>query len=95
MLDTLTQYVSVERNDWQFVAPKHPANNQANQNLQTNERRELARKIPKMGSLTKRSIVLAQILSPSGRIHIHHGALHKHMSCFPQSVCWRFPEKSE
>lgn len=93
MLDT-TQYVSVGRNDWQVVDHDHQTF-KANQNIKHEERRELANKVSRMGSVTKRAVVLAQILSPSGRVHIHHGAFHRHMTCFPQSMCWRFPEKKE
>lgn len=93
MLDQ-TQYVSVERNDWLNVDHEHQTY-RANQNIKHEERRELAKKVSAMGSVTKRAVVLAQILSPSGRVHIHHGTFHRHMSCFPQSICWRFPDKKE
>ncbi len=93
MLDQ-TQYVSVERNDWLNVDHAQRAY-QANQNVKHEERRELARKVSRMGSVTKRAVVLAQILSPSGRVHIHHGTFDTHVNCFPQSVCWRFPDKAE
>lgn len=93
MLDQ-TQYVSVERNDWISVDHHHQSR-RANQNLKHQERRELVKKVSHMGSIARRTVVLAQILSPSGRVHIHHGTFHRHMSCFPQSVCWRFPDKKE
>jgi len=93
MLDT-TQYVSVERNDWLSLDHEHQIH-RANQNIKHEERREIAKKVSQMGSIARRTVVLAQILSPTGRVHIHHGAFHRHMNCFPQSVCWRFPEKRE
>jgi hypothetical protein len=47
-----------------------------------------------MTNLSKRTEVLAQLLSPSGRLHLHSD-LSDQVKCFPQSVCWRFPEAVE
>ncbi len=74
---------------WQHVAERH--RHSSNQNSQTND---LAERVKNMGNLVKRTEVLAQILSPSGKVHIHSD-MPEHVNCFPQSVCWRFPEKVE
>jgi hypothetical protein len=60
-----------------------------NQNQQDND---LAERVKNMGNLAQRTEVLAQLLSPSGRLHMQDDLPHQ-LHCFPQSVCWRFPEK--
>lgn len=74
---------------WDFIPAKHRAG--INENKPTND---LAERVQSMGTLVKRTEVLAQILSPSGKLHLHSDPQDQ-LSCFPQSVCWKFPEKVE
>ena len=77
------------RHGWQRVPEQHRRG--SNENTQSND---LADRVQNMGNLVKRTEVLAQILSPSGKVHVHTD-VSDHIHCFPQSVCWRFPEKVE
>lgn len=74
---------------WERLSPRYQSG--VNQNARNND---LAERVHAMGNPAKRADVLAQILSPSGKVHVHTD-LPEHLNCFPQSVCWRFPEKVE
>lgn len=86
------RYLSTSTAQWDYEGLKatQGLRRQANQN-QT-PAREIARRVVNMGSVAKRTQVLAQILSPTGKVHVHHVSLSRQMSCFPQSACWRFTE---
>ncbi len=74
---------------WVQVPTEHRRG--VNQNQLGND---LAERVKNMGNLSQRTEVLAQLLSPSGKLHVHE-RLPEQLHCFPQSVCWRFPEKVE
>lgn len=85
-------YVSTNAAQWRYLAAEtiaHQAQSKANQNVP----RDVAQRVLAMGPLVERTRVLAQILSPSGRVHVHHSDMARHVTCFPQSACWLFPER--
>lgn len=87
------RYMSTNTAQWQYLAADtiaEQAQNKANQNMP----RDVARRVLAMGPLMERTRVLAQILSPSGRVHVHRSDMARQITCFPQSVCWRFPERN-
>ncbi len=86
------RYLSTSKAQWDYEGLKAAKGlrRQANQNY--SPAREIARRVVDMGCVAKRTRVLAQILSPTGRVHVHHAALRRQMTCFPQSACWRFAE---
>jgi hypothetical protein len=88
------RYLSTNPAQWEYEGLKASAalRRQANQNA--HPAREIARRVLNMGSVSRRTQVLAQLLSPTGRVHIHHTTLRR-TDCFPQSVCWRFAEVIE
>lgn len=89
------RYLSVTRAQWQhigFDSVHHiRATKQANQNKLG---ADIAAKVNAMGSIKERASVLAQILSPTGRIYLNN-RVPENITCFPQSVCWRFKERAE
>jgi hypothetical protein len=89
---TQTQYYSTNGAQWHsldFQAEEH-AKSLANQNYKPHE---VARQVMN-NNLPQRVNVLAQILSPTGQVHVHHTTAKK-LASFPQSVSWLFPEKAE
>jgi hypothetical protein len=72
---------------WERLDPKHRLG--VNQNARGND---LAARIDSVAGFAKRAEVLAQILSPSGKVNVDKD-LPEQLNCFPQSVCWKFPEK--
>lgn len=89
-----THYITTRNTQWNEAAQNTVHTLRQHQADQNDRSRILAQRIMAMGSITKRTNVLAQIFSPSGRVHVHHSVT-RNITCFPQSVCWRFPEVSD
>jgi hypothetical protein len=86
---TQTQYYSTNRAQWHSSDASY-RKAQANQNMKP---MEIVRHVSG-STLTQRINVLAQILSPTGRVHIHHKVPLK-TACLSRTICWHFPDKAE
>ncbi len=87
-----TRYVSTHEAQWKYLASQ-TIEDMEKAKANENQPHDIAKSVLAMGSLVERTRVLAQILSPSGRVHVHRSDMARHVTCFPQSACWLFPER--
>jgi hypothetical protein len=89
-------HMSPGRAQWHHIGYEDVhAHRNANENTAKQPVAETTQKaVSAAGNMTQRSVVLAQILSPTGRVQVDHHVT-RHLTCFPQSACWLFKGREE